>query len=342
MATRKIIDIEQNGEKVWPKGHASATYMSNGTTVEDAINSIQTGTGGGIVSETDPIFSASPAASITEAKKTEWDNKMDKVTLATVATTGSYNDLKDKPNFDANVYVWNWDGTQTGLIAQEEYNSIANADYIIVRVTDEEDITREGTFQLIKYTDCVDAINHTLIGGIATELAIRFTNNLQYGITSTSSYVIPENTSQLNNDSNFVSSTNLKTINGESIVGSGDIAVSGGAGKKIRTYDDTSITLGESPVFDNTIYVYSEPITNIMLGGMGGNFAFETSRDYGEALILFTTGSDATFWCTEVMLWPNGTFPTPEPNTAYELSITATKVGGDYIYKAVLTPFKPV
>lgn len=45
MATRKIIDIEQNGEKVWPKGHAKATYMSDGSTVEDAINQI--GTGGG-------------------------------------------------------------------------------------------------------------------------------------------------------------------------------------------------------------------------------------------------------------------------------------------------------
>ena len=45
MATRKIIDIEHNGEKVWPKGHAQATFMSSGSTVEDAINQI--GTGGG-------------------------------------------------------------------------------------------------------------------------------------------------------------------------------------------------------------------------------------------------------------------------------------------------------
>lgn len=37
MATRKIIDIKKNGEKVWPKGHAKAIYMSDGTTVEDAF-----------------------------------------------------------------------------------------------------------------------------------------------------------------------------------------------------------------------------------------------------------------------------------------------------------------
>ena len=41
MATRKIIDIEHNGEKVWPKGHAKAIYMSSGSTVEDAINSLE-------------------------------------------------------------------------------------------------------------------------------------------------------------------------------------------------------------------------------------------------------------------------------------------------------------
>ena len=42
MSTRKIIDPKQNGEKVWLKGHAQAIYMSDGSTVEDAINSIKT------------------------------------------------------------------------------------------------------------------------------------------------------------------------------------------------------------------------------------------------------------------------------------------------------------
>lgn len=96
MATRKIIDIEQNGEKVWPKGHAKATFMSNGTTVEDAINSIQTGAVGGVVSETDPIFSASPAASITEAKKTEWNNKVDKISGKQLSTEDFTSALKTK------------------------------------------------------------------------------------------------------------------------------------------------------------------------------------------------------------------------------------------------------
>lgn len=48
--------------------------------VVGVVSTPQTGGGGGgITTETDPIFSASPAASITEAKKSEWDGKQDKI-----------------------------------------------------------------------------------------------------------------------------------------------------------------------------------------------------------------------------------------------------------------------
>lgn len=45
MTTRRVIDAkDKDGEKVYVKGHAKATYMSDGRTVEDAINA---GGGGG-------------------------------------------------------------------------------------------------------------------------------------------------------------------------------------------------------------------------------------------------------------------------------------------------------
>lgn len=116
MATRKIIDIEQNGKKVWLKGHAQATFMSDGATVEDTIKSMQTGSGG-ITSESDPIFSASPAFNITDENIENWNGKQDAILdleairsgaskgatavqpseLARVATSGDYNDLNNKP-----------------------------------------------------------------------------------------------------------------------------------------------------------------------------------------------------------------------------------------------------
>lgn len=81
MATRKIKDAKDlsTNELIYFKGHAKATFMSDGKTVEDAILEMETGGSGGILEETDPVFSASAAASITEEKKAEWDDKQDKI-----------------------------------------------------------------------------------------------------------------------------------------------------------------------------------------------------------------------------------------------------------------------
>ena len=61
-----------------------------------------------------------------------------------------------------------------------------------------------------------------------------------YSCTSTY-FSVPVSTSQLENDSNFVSSNNLKTINGESLVGEGDITISGGGGEDIRFFTDFTV-----------------------------------------------------------------------------------------------------
>jgi hypothetical protein len=77
VATRKIKDAKDlaTNELIYFKGHAKATYMSDGRNLEEAIHQISTGGGGGITAETDPVFSASPAASITEEKIAEWNSK---------------------------------------------------------------------------------------------------------------------------------------------------------------------------------------------------------------------------------------------------------------------------
>lgn len=41
MSTRAIKDAELNGEKVYFKGHAKCTYLSDGRTVESAISDLQ-------------------------------------------------------------------------------------------------------------------------------------------------------------------------------------------------------------------------------------------------------------------------------------------------------------
>ena len=116
----------------------------SGEQVEALLDQVASGNaggggGGGIAVETDPVFLASPAASITEANKQTWSSKQDAISdlatirsgaakgatavqaetladyategyvdeevkalgdsLAKVATSGSYNDLVDRPTF---------------------------------------------------------------------------------------------------------------------------------------------------------------------------------------------------------------------------------------------------
>lgn len=72
----------------------------NGPQVEEMLDQIANGEagggGGGITVETDPIFSASPAASITEEKKAEWDDKVDKVSGKGLSTEDFTSALKAK------------------------------------------------------------------------------------------------------------------------------------------------------------------------------------------------------------------------------------------------------
>lgn len=141
MAMRKIKDAKDltTNELIYFKGHAKATYMSNGKTVEDAINQIGTGGGGGggITTETDPIFSASPAASITEAKKTEWDNKVDKVSGKQLSTQDFTTELQGKlrgieANAQKNVQS---DWSESDADSDAYVNNRTHYSYVMEQVT---------------------------------------------------------------------------------------------------------------------------------------------------------------------------------------------------------------
>lgn len=76
------------------RGEAGPTYTA-GTGIDITNNVISATGSGGITTETDPVFSASPAAGITAQDITDWNNKSD--------FSGSYNDLTNKP--DLSVYA---------------------------------------------------------------------------------------------------------------------------------------------------------------------------------------------------------------------------------------------
>ena len=93
-------------------------------------------------------------------------------------------------------------------------------------------------------TNCCDGMSYIILNASINNYDILTTNTKKYlyigftnGSTGITSYeelidkpTIPSKTSELTNDSNFLSESNLKTINGESIVGEGNLVINSFSG----------------------------------------------------------------------------------------------------------------
>lgn len=99
MSTRKIKDAQDTttNELIYFKGHAMATYMSDGTLVEDAINQLDNNKQDKISDLQTIRENATLGANAYDAL----DEKVNTSSLASVATTGNYNDLINKPTIDS-------------------------------------------------------------------------------------------------------------------------------------------------------------------------------------------------------------------------------------------------
>ena len=348
MSIRKIIDPKHNGEKVWLKGHAQATFMSDGSTVEDAINNMKA-EDGGITTETDPIFSASPAAKITDNNISSWNNKvdkvdgkqlstedfttvlmnklsglnnyddtainqavqslqtqldtlvsgnastaidsfneiiaflngitdsqsldsiiasieqqiagkMDKVTLAAVATSGNYNDLSNKPTIPSAVTestVSGWGFTKnkgtyskpsTGIpksdLASAVQTSLGKADTALQSYTEQykgtiTGVSANGTSVATSGVANIPAASTSAYG--VTKLSSS-TSSTSTTLAATASAVKAAYDLANGKQEKLVSGTNIKTINGTSILGSGDIVIEGtGSGGNV-----SAVSVGET------------------------------------------------------------------------------------------------
>ncbi len=160
------------------------------------------------------------------ATKTELSGKMDKVTLATVATSGSYNDLSNKPTIptktsdltnDSNfgkVATFEWDGeTMSGTLSQDKYNEIAAADIVYIELGDSKVyFTKRADGDVI--TLFVTALeSSTSISNISIVINTDRTYTL-----SLNGVQIPSNISDLAGSENLLETTEIKTVNGEDIV----------------------------------------------------------------------------------------------------------------------------
>ena len=127
---------------------------------------------------------------------------------------------------NSDIYVWTgWDGESTeGTITEEEYRAIANAKIVVI------DLQGSCMVSLYKfYLDPIICLFTSVIGSNTRfNFIITISDNGTFNVDTTEES-IPTATSQLENDSNFVSSDNIKTINGQSILGEGDITIEGGS-----------------------------------------------------------------------------------------------------------------
>ena len=145
--------------------------------------------------------------------------KVNRSELSRVATTGSFNDLLDKP----------------------------------VIPTKTSELTNDSGF-LTEHQPLKTINNESIVGtgNIEIEGFSGDYNDL------TNKPAIPTKTSELTNDSGFLTEQTLKTINGESIVGTGNIEIGGGSGRNVWYGNQAQFdALSESELDENTDYYIS-------------------------------------------------------------------------------------
>lgn len=205
----------------------------SGAQVEELLDQVangNTGGGGGITEETDPVFTASPAASITDEQITGWEGKQD---------------------------------------------AIADLDYIRAGAA-------KGATALQSYTEQYK--------GTVTGVKMNgTTKNPSEGVVDLGT-VITEHQDISGKQDKLVSGTNVKTINGESILGSGNITIQGGSGGDSAAYPIVNHGTGDTTftLTPNTFHVWGE------VSSLDLSFGAEQAGVANEYLFQFTSGPDGT------------------------------------------------
>lgn len=296
----------------------------NGEQVEAILDAVTNGEagggGGGITVETDPIFTASPAASITEEKKAEWDNKVDKVSGKQLSTEDFTSALKTKLEG-----LSKYDDTELSeaiSTLRGDFNKLVSGDTT----------TAIKTFnEVIAFLDGVQDTQDLsgIIASIEQQIAGKMDKVTLATVATTGSY------NDLKDKPNF-------DANGST----------NGIAMKVEYITPTNSSISflgteQRPSMKaNTIYIQQSAshATNTLDELNIVSFE-ETTEPYAEYVIIFVFNSPlggAMFSLPSYVKWANGTPTEVEPEVVYELNISRSTLAGEATYCAVLTPFKPV
>lgn len=300
-----------------------AKSKGNGTITEVRMNGVSKGTSG--VVDLGTVLTEHQDIS---GKQDKTDN-----TLATTDKTviGAINEINTKVGNLTGALTWK--GKLDTLPAVTDYEagnvvSVGNKEYVLT-VTGStkawEELGDEGSY-LLKSTAEETYAKKT---DIPTIPAIPTVNNPKVSIkmngTEKGSFtlnqasagevdlgtVITAHQDISGKQDKLISGTNIKTINGESVLGSGDITISSAYPEVNHGTGDTTFTL--TP---NTFHVWDR-VPSLTL-----NFGNETSGVANEYLFQFTSGSTATsLTLPNSIKWVNGSAPTIAKNMIYQVSI---------------------
>lgn len=142
--------------------------------------------------------------------------------------------------------------------------------------------------------------------------------------SSAASNTYATKTSLGNKQDKLVSGTSIKTINGESILGSGNITIEGGSGGGSSSggsgaYAEVNHGTGDTTfaLTPNTFHVWEE------VASLDLSFAEETAGVANEYLFRFTSGATpTTLSLPDGLQWANGNEISISANKTYEISIT--------------------
>lgn len=301
--------------------------------------------------------------------------------LATVATSGSYNDLNNKPTIPAAQVNADWNATSgkaqilnkptipsavtadtvsgwgftkntgtyskpsTGIpksdLASAVQISLGKADSALQSYTEQY----KGTVTGVKINGSTKSPSSGTVdlGNVATSIKINgSTKNPSSGVVDLGTVVTDVSGKQ----DKLVSGTNIKTVNGQSILGSGDITISGGGEEYAEPYlvDYGGGGMGacfaieddiNSPMLPDVTYICPVPVMSVWVQTLQ-----PPTGNVGKYTFHFNVGNDGAMVYIDESILMAGTRPeTLEPNVSCELSIIATKIGNTYTYKAVLTSF---
>lgn len=133
----------------------------------------------------------------------------------------------------------------------------------------------------------------------------------------------------------LVSGTNIKTINGESILGEGDIATDS-INTQATVIETTSTTL--DAIQPNVVYRVTTIATSLVINSFSDPVIDDTAAVY--SVVFNTATSGVSLSVPESVKWANGAVPAIEGQRLYELNfLKTTHVDGYNIYLGVVTNY---